>query len=522
MGIRLINYVNNQQSSPALYTGIFSTRPPAGIGGRLFMSIDTQEIYQDLTTSWQLLADAGSGSGSLESVTANGNSTTYGMTVLANNFSLTNASSNFNYKAITTGSILFSADSSGLISQNNANFFWDNTNNRLGLGTAAPSARLDVHSSSGTSAILNGTAASNALLTFQNTGVSKWSVGNAVSSTVANDFLIYDNVNTTPRLLVHNTGVVNIPTTLIIGTTTPTSSFTFDVTGSGKFSSTLTLGTMTAGSVLFAGASGVISQNNSKFFWDNTNNRLGIGIATPTYQLDVLNGIGRFYCPTTTNQSGLIIQATAAGAGGSQAGVLYNNNLGTSRFSAYLETSTDTYIIGDSVSTSFLTIVRSTGNLLINSSTDNGHKLQVTGQIDSLGAGSAVLWQDTGAGVNWTFYAAGSVFRFSNTAAGIVANISQTTGVYTPTSDINKKKDFELSTIGLDSILGLKPTLFRMKTENNTNKHLGFIAQEVKEFIPQAYVENDGFIGLSDRPIIAALVKSIQELNEKLIRNNIN
>lgn len=38
--------------------------------------------------------------------------------------------------------------------------------------------------------------------------------------------------------------------------------------------------TFTQGSVIFAGALGVYSQNNSHFFWDNTNNRLGIGTNT--------------------------------------------------------------------------------------------------------------------------------------------------------------------------------------------------------------------------------------------------
>ena len=60
-----------------------------------------------------------------------------------------------------------------------------------------------------------------------------------------------------------------------------------------------------------------------------------------------------------------------------------------------------------------------------------------------------------------------------------------------------------------------------MKTESkDTDKHLGFIAQEVKEIIPQAYVEqgedDEKFIGLTEMPIIAALVKSIQELKAEI------
>lgn len=49
----------------------------------------------------------------------------------------------------------------------------------------------------------------------------------------------------------------------------------------------------TAGSVLFAGTSGVLQQDNANFFWDDANNRLGIGTATPAYRIDV-NGTSRF------------------------------------------------------------------------------------------------------------------------------------------------------------------------------------------------------------------------------------
>jgi len=53
----------------------------------------------------------------------------------------------------------------------------------------------------------------------------------------------------------------------------------------------------TTGSILFAGASGVYSQNNAQFFWDNTNNRLGLGTASPSAKLAV---VGTGYSPNIT------------------------------------------------------------------------------------------------------------------------------------------------------------------------------------------------------------------------------
>jgi len=53
----------------------------------------------------------------------------------------------FNLPYITVGSMLFGG-SGGLVSQNNSNLFWDNTNKRLGIGTASPAT--SIHMSSGT------------------------------------------------------------------------------------------------------------------------------------------------------------------------------------------------------------------------------------------------------------------------------------------------------------------------------------------------------------------------------------
>ncbi|MBU6231816.1 hypothetical protein KGP36_04045 [Patescibacteria group bacterium] len=43
----------------------------------------------------------------------------------------------------------------------------------------------------------------------------------------------------------------------------------------------------TQGSIIFAGASGALAQDNAQLFWDDTNHRLGIGTATPGFTLDI-------------------------------------------------------------------------------------------------------------------------------------------------------------------------------------------------------------------------------------------
>ena len=51
------------------------------------------------------------------------------------------------HSALTQGSVFF-ADANGLPGQDNANLFWDDSNNRLGIGTNAPARSLDVNGSS--------------------------------------------------------------------------------------------------------------------------------------------------------------------------------------------------------------------------------------------------------------------------------------------------------------------------------------------------------------------------------------
>jgi len=72
-------------------------------------------------------------------------------------------------------------------------------------------------------------------------------------------------------------------------TSTTYCSLTTNVTGTLPVGNggTGTATAFTSGSVVFAGASGVYTQDNSNFFWDDTNNRLGIGNASPNAKVHI-------------------------------------------------------------------------------------------------------------------------------------------------------------------------------------------------------------------------------------------
>jgi hypothetical protein len=80
---------------------------------------------------------------------------------------------------------------------------------------------------------------------------------------------------------------------------------TLPVTAGGTGTATA----LTAGSVVFAGSSGVYSQDNSQLFYDDTNNRLGIGTATPSSKLHVVGGRSDFTASSETYALGVRFSA---------------------------------------------------------------------------------------------------------------------------------------------------------------------------------------------------------------------
>ena len=87
----------------------------------------------------------------------------------------------------------------------------------------------------------------------------------------------------------------------------------------------------TAGSVVFAGASGVYTQDNAKFFWDNTNYRLGLNTATPQTTLTIVSNT-QTTTPTTTLPSGTDLYIVGANSANTR---ITQDAYGTGNYSVY-------------------------------------------------------------------------------------------------------------------------------------------------------------------------------------------
>ena len=89
-------------------------------------------------------------------------------------------------------------------------------------------------------------------------------------------------------------------------------------------------------------------------------------------------------------------------------------------------------------------------------------------------------------------------------------------------SDRRLKQDIHAYEMGLDEVVRLRPVRFRYRDDpkrhlTSAEENVGFIAQEVREVIPDAVAEDkDGYLTLKADPIHWAAINAIQELNQKI------
>jgi predicted heme/steroid binding protein len=202
----------------------------------------------------------------------------------------------------TTGSVLF-INPTNTLAEDNANFFWDDTNNRLGIGTATPTADIDItrgingavvhqikNTTTGTSAqaVMNFIADSNKTAQMQKLSTS---FATPVAPLIAGDFAI-TNYSSGHMVFVNNfsTGRIKFAaggsTTaqmsltaagrLLLGTTTEGTDL-LDVNGTAKFLNGITINR--------SGTAYIILQNAGSAYLQMRGNSTYTG-------LDITNGAG--------------------------------------------------------------------------------------------------------------------------------------------------------------------------------------------------------------------------------------
>ena len=266
----------------------------------------------------------------------------------------------FTLPSFTSGSVLFSNGTT--IAQDNANFFWDNTNNRLGIGTATPTRTLDVvglariSGQIETQKITNLSTVSNvpadaSLLLYAPTttnyygGIIGWAESNIAASISS-----YDDGSGGALGLALSTGNAT------------SISEKMRITSAGN----VAIGATTANARLDVRAPGALSTdiafkirnsaNTADLFNVNGLGNVGIGPLTPTEILEV----------SSTATTGLAITRNAL----ANASRLFFKTTGTYNWSIGLRGSRNDLSIFNETSIEALTINSTTNNVLINTTTD--------------------------------------------------------------------------------------------------------------------------------------------------------
>jgi hypothetical protein len=227
----------------------------------------------------------------------------------------------------------------------------------------------------------------------------------------------------------------------------------------------------TTGSVVFAGASGTYTQDNTNLFWDDTNNRLGIGTTIPDVKLHVS------FAASGSDSDGVRIVNTSTGFTYAR---LINSATSPNDNNWNIECGRD-----------------STRNFAIR---DNlaGERMRITSGGEVYIAGTT----DRGA------------FNLQCNGTGVWG-----AGAYTNGSDKRIKDNITPLDTGLDVVAKLNPVTYKYKEEWSRDQSIqtGFIAQDLlvalegKNYVDGIVNQSSEYMSVAYQNIIPILTKAIQE-----------
>jgi uncharacterized protein YaiE (UPF0345 family) len=186
--------------------------------------------------------------------------------------------------------------------------------------------------------------------------------------------------------------------------------------------------------------------------------------------------------------------------------------------------------------------ITSGGNVLINTTSDNGDKFQLKGAM-SIGyntttdSGAAITGYFSngtstsylGLGTSYGAASSGDIILNLNTTGKTIYVRNVSAGVYmsqgstswTANSDETIKDIIEPITNGLDKLKDLRTIIYKLKNDETNQRKIGLIAQDVEKVLPEAIVKSyqkeydREILGLNYTDLIPVLINSVQELSQQ-------
>ena len=448
--------------------------------------------------------------------------------------------------ALTLGSLPF-IGASGALTQDNANLFYDDTNNRLGIGTNAPTTPLDVFGS-GIIARVNGTSTNNAFLGFANAGTNKWSLGNVQSD---HRFRIFSEPNSSELVSILQTGEFGI------GIANPTTKLHLDG-GATALIANLDANVSVAKSISFRSdnsnrinleVSGTESGSNAGAnFFIRRYSDAGALIDTP-FQITrstglitlatALAGLSASFSSTVSATQGLFTIANNAGIQVRSGNTSNYTYIGLGRNSEEasigIPAATDQFMTGSAAGD--ITINNTSGKICIGTNAVTRLTIPTNGGVQSTpAAGSNAFIASVSATSIAYLSSLASTSDFSGywlvagNFAGSITHPTNTSTNYNTTSDYRLKENIKPLSNGLESILKLKPVTGNYKSDPNKTNMPMFLAHEVQEVVPiavtgekdavkfnkQTEKEEMDIQQLDASKLIPHMVKAIQELKAEI------
>ncbi len=437
----------------------------------------------------------------------------------------------------------------------NSNIFQNATNKDIGIGTAKPTATLDVKGNvvftgnlsdtgniTSTGAITGKTGSFSGNLTA--TGVvtgSSYQIGSNLfafgSYAKQNAFLGFAGNSTTTG--TGNTGVGFLalssnPTGL---SNTAIGSYALRSTSAGNLNTALGTGAL-LGLVSGSGNTEVGGRGEEPGFNGSNNTFLGAGSGAGGNT--TLNGTTAIGVSAIVGASNSVTNATAIGA---NAQVTANNAMVLGSISGVNGATASTNVgIGTTAPTHTLE-VNSAGATtaqmaMITDGTDAAFSLNNTANggreywIDSgsgaagVGAGNFAIYDRTIGSPRLVVSPAGNVGIGTispDNPLSVMGSADKTGGGSWGTFSDGRLKNLNGSfSSGLSQVLKIHPVRYRYKADNplgirDTDEHIGVVAQEVRQVIPEAVTENSkGYLMVNNDPIIWSMLNAIKEQQREI------